>query len=180
MAEHRIADKCWLHEAVELAPSSIEGLGLFARAPLPKGTVVARLGGRLVSRSELREIFAAAAADPDHPYIDCLSVEEGVDLLIAPGQKIHFGNHSCDPNVWHLDAFTLGARRDIGEGEELTLDYATQTDDPEFWMECRCGSALCRGRVTGSDWRLWSLQERYGEHWVPVLLRRIRLESAGS
>lgn len=179
MTSLRVHEHCWLHERVEVRPSSTEGHGLFATSLLPTGTIVARYGGRLVSRAELLEMFAAAAADPDHPYIDCYSVEQGVDLVIEPGQAIHFGNHSCDPNVWHLDAFTLGARRDILAGEEITLDYATQTDNPDFSMECRCGAASCRGQVTGADWRLPELRERYGDHWVPGLLARIRGDRSG-
>ncbi len=66
-------------------------------------------------------------------------------------------------------AFALSARRDIAAGEEVTVDYATQTAEPDFVLDCRCGSALCRGTVTGDDWRRRELQERYGEHWVPAL-----------
>ena len=36
--------------------------------------------------------------------------------------------------MWHVDAFTLAVRRDIAAGEELTIDYATQTDDGRFTM----------------------------------------------
>jgi hypothetical protein len=57
------------------------------------------------------------------------------------------------------------ARRDIAAGEELTNDYATSTRQPGFAMACSCGSARCRGTITGNDWRLPSLRERYGDHW---------------
>lgn len=40
-------------------------------------------------------------------------------------------------------------------------------------MDCRCGSVRCRDTVTGRDWQLPDLQQRYGKHWVPVLLERI-------
>jgi hypothetical protein len=40
-------------------------------------------------------------------------------------------NHSCDSSLWMLDARTVGARRDIAAGEELTLDYALVTESPE-------------------------------------------------
>src|SRR5438309_7333537 len=101
---------CWLHDAIEVRTSAIEGRGLFTRSPIPQGSVVIRLGGRLVSRAELDELIAAADADEDAPYVDCISVDDGVDLLMAPGQDVHFGNHSCDPNIWHIDAYTLEAR----------------------------------------------------------------------
>jgi hypothetical protein len=58
-------------------------------------------------------------------------------------------------------------------GDEITLDYATVSGADGFAMECRCGSALCRGRVTSDDWRRPDLRRRYVGHWTPVLRRRI-------
>jgi hypothetical protein len=72
-----------------------------------------------------------------------------------------------------LDARTVGARRDIAAGEELTLDYALFSVAPEWRMECHCGSSLCRGVVTGNDWRLAELQERYAGHFSPFINARI-------
>ena len=95
---------------------------MFARSPLASGTVVARMGGRVVTREELLALFAAAERDPDRPYVDCLSIEEGFDLVLPARRDNHFGNHSCDPNTWHVDGFTLSARRDIEAGEELRQD----------------------------------------------------------
>jgi hypothetical protein len=45
-------------------------------------------------------------------------------------------------------------------------------------MECACGADLCRGTVTGDDWRRPELRQRYGDHWIPALLARIRSSSA--
>jgi hypothetical protein len=42
--------ECWLHPAVEVRASAIQGLGLFAREDIPAGVVVSRLGGRLVGQ----------------------------------------------------------------------------------------------------------------------------------
>jgi uncharacterized protein len=163
---------CWLHPAVEVGRSPIAGEGLFARAPLPAGTVVSRLGGRLVTREELDELFAAQR--PGDPYIDTITAIAGLQLVLQPGRPNGKGNHCCDPNLWWTGAYTLTARRDIAAGEELTNDYATSTGSAGFVMECGCGSALCRGTVTGGDWRLPELQQRYGDHWVPDLLARIK------
>ena len=129
---------------------------------------MARLGGRLVSEIELRDLFASSSS-----YVDTITVMPDVHLVLPGRQPIGFGNHSCDPALWHTDAFTLTARRGIGTGDEVTVDYATQTADPDFTMECRCGSALCRGTATGDDWRRPELQRRYAEHWVPALRRLI-------
>lgn len=72
-----------------------------------------------------------------------------------------------------LDARTVGARRDITASEELTLDYALFSVAPEWRMECHCGNAFCRGVVTGNDWRLPELQERYAGHFSPFINARI-------
>ena len=86
-----------------------------------------------------------------------------------------FVNHSCDPNVWLADENTLVARRDLAVGEELTIDYALfegDESDVKPWR-CRCGSPLCRGTVTGRDWRSPELQARYRGHFSPFLEARI-------
>jgi SET domain-containing protein len=148
--------------------SRIEGHGLFAAAPISAGTVVERLGGRLVTDREVRLLIASAS-----DYVDTVSIDEDVNLVLPAGSPVHFGNHSCDPTLWWVDPFTLVARVDIAEDVEITADYGTLTDDPDFVMDCDCRAASCRGRVTGSDWVRPELQRRYGDHWVPALRRRI-------
>jgi len=160
---------CWLHPAVEVRTSPIAGRGLFARIPIAAGTVVSRLGGRLVSPTELDRLIA----DPDQPYIDSIAVSETEHLVLPPRRDNGYGNHGCDPNLWWVGPYELAARRDITAGEELTNDYATSTGEPGFVMACDCGSELCRGTITGDDWRRPDLRQRYGKHWVPVLLARI-------
>lgn len=127
-----------------------------------------QLGGRLITRAELEALMVEPGV-----YIDSISIEDGIDLLIPPGQDVHFANHGCDPNIWHADAFTVVARRDIATDEEITIDYATHSDGPGVLIECSCGSGRCRRVITGMDWQLPELRERYGDHWVPVLLERI-------
>lgn len=171
---------CWLHPDVEVRRSPIHGLGLFARLPIAEGAAVSRLGGRMVSGAELDALFAAAGADPARPYIDTITVADGRHLVLPPRRPNGYGNHSCDPNTWWVGPYTPVARRGIAAGEEVTNDYGTSTGDRLFTMDCGCGSRLCRGRVTGGDWRLPDLRRRYGDHWVPALLERIRSVPAGA
>jgi len=42
------------------------------------------------------------------------------------------------------DALIVVARRDIAEGEELTLDYALCTVTSTWATHCHCKSPLCR------------------------------------
>jgi SET domain-containing protein len=165
---------CWLHPDVEVRTSTVQGKGLFALASIPAGTVVSRVGGRLVSDAELQAAFDAAAREPGHPYIDTITVDDDLHLILPPRRPNGYGNHSCDPNLWWIDAYSQAALRDIAAGEELTNDYATSTGVAGFRMDCACGSPLCRGVVTGLDWQQVELQQRYGEHWTPGLVKLIR------
>lgn len=154
----------WLTPDARVGPSAIEGKGLFAVTTIKPGDVVIRLGGQLIDDATL------AGLEP--PY-SSLTVEDGRHLLLDPGHPVRYGNHSCDPSLWHTDATTVVARRQIRPGEELTIDYATHTGVETWTMVCRCGSGNCRGTVTGRDWRLPELQQTYGDHWSPPLLDRI-------
>lgn len=40
-------------------------------------------------------------------------------------------------------------------------------------MPCACLGAGCRGRVLGGDWARPELQQRYGRHFLPYILRKI-------
>lgn len=161
----------WTHPAAQQRSSAIEGDGLFTTDDLPAGTIVARLRGRLVDDVELAELFAAA--DAVDGYVDTIMIDDDVNLVLAPDQLVHYGNHSCDPSLWHVDPTTIATRRDVAAGEELTIDYATQTTHPDFELECRCGSPICRGTVTGVDWADPEWRARYGDHVVPAVQQAI-------
>ena len=153
--------------------SSIEGHGLIATAEIRAGDTLALLGGRMVSGRQLEELLATADRLDPPVYVDTITVAADAHLVLPEGETIHFLNHSCDPNIWHIDAFTIAARRDVAVDEELTIDYATHSGLTTFRMDCSCGSVHCRRVITGDDWRLKILQERYQDHWVPALLERI-------
>ena len=41
-------------------------------------------------------------------------------------------------------------------------------------FDCGCGAKLCRKRVTGNDWRLPELWQRYDGYFSTYLERRIK------
>ena len=165
-----------MDERLVVRQSPIEGRGLFFTDELTAGTVVIRLGGRLVSSAELDALIRDADADPAAPYMDTITVYDNVHLVLPPSTPIHFGNHSCDPTLWHVGPFKVATRRCVTAGEEATIDYGTVSGAEGFRMACRCGAAACRGEVTSADWRRVELQERYRGHWVPALQKRIDAE----
>ena len=157
----------WFDPRLELRRSATHGMGLFAAALIREGEVVMIWGGALFSRAELDA--GTVPGDTSYSFI-----EEDI-LMAAPGDGMdYFVNHSCDPSVWMTEETTVVARRDIQPGEEITGDYAVWESDPAYVVDpCSCGSALCRGRFTGDDWRLPALQTRYQGHFLPYISRRI-------
>jgi len=162
----------WLHSRLVIGPSRIHGQGLFAVDDIANGTILMKLAGHLVSSAELAHLIARARSQPEQ-YVDTITVYEDAHLVIPARTKIHFGNHSCDPNAWHVGPYDIAARRDVRAGEEVTIDYATSSGEQGFSMMCNCGSSLCRHEITSEDWRRPELQQRYGDHWVPALQGRI-------
>jgi uncharacterized protein len=142
------AAEVWVDERVIVGASSIHGQGWRTAEAIAAGEVVVRLGGRLVPSAVLDELLAAATDDPDAGFVDTVHVTEDVHLVLPPGTKAHYGNHSCDPNLGFDGPFVIRALRDVQTGEELTVDYAT-CSGPGLVLDCRCGAAACRGRVVG-------------------------------
>ncbi|HWF17152.1 MAG TPA: SET domain-containing protein-lysine N-methyltransferase [Acidimicrobiales bacterium] len=168
MAEPTPPPAPWVHKDVIVDASPIAGQGLFAHAALDTGTVVIRLGGRVVTTSELEQLLRDSER-----YVDTITVFIDTHLVLAPVTSVHYGNHSCDPSLWHVGPYEIATRRPLKAGEELTIDYATHSGAPGFSMDCSCGTSECRGVVTSEDWRHPELQTRYAGHWVPALAARI-------
>jgi hypothetical protein len=79
-------------------------------------------------------------------------------------------NHSCDPSlVWGADGAHLEAFHDLAAGEELTVDYATGSADPELLVRCHCETYRCRQMVTGDDWQIPQVQQRYAGHFASAV-----------
>jgi hypothetical protein len=157
----------WFSPKVEKRPSRIDGVGLFARAPIAAGELVVVKGGHVLARAErdaLAETLGPAEIQiDDHLFIGPVTEAERYDAMM------HL-NHSCDPNVGVRGQISFFAMRDIAAGDELGFDYATGDDDA-WEMECQCGSPLCRRRITGQDWRRPELQQRY-RGWFSLYLER--------
>jgi hypothetical protein len=154
--------ECWLHDDVEVRPSAIAGRGLFATAPIAAGTVVSRLGGRLVDTASLHRLLEESV-----DYVDAIVVGPDAHLVLVPGSPNRFGNHGCDPNLGWADEYSLVTMRDLAADEELLSDYAMSTADPAWFLRCHCPSYRCRQMVEGSDWQIPQLQQRYAGYWVP-------------
>jgi len=166
----------WKHPSLDVGSSRIQGAGTFAKSFIDVGEVVWIFGGTVFSKEDI----GAGRADKR----TLMQIDEGLWLgnrVDEPLTDDYFINHSCDPNLWMMDEVTLVARRDIEVGEEVTMDYAMHFADPHWTMRntCSCGSTLRRGTITGRDWMLKELQQRYRDHFSPIINGRITKLSAG-
>jgi hypothetical protein len=143
------------------------GCGVFAKADIAKGELVSLWGGRIIDVDDL---------DPSIPRFTqrILQLDEGLYLLTSeqPEPNDCF-NHSCEPNLGFFGQIGLVAMCDIKAGEELTFDYAMSDGSPYDEFECHCGLPHCRGKITGDDWKLPALWDKYEGYFSPYLARRI-------
>src|SRR5215210_3288471 len=169
----RYREQTWVDARQDFRASPTQGIGSFALAPIRRGEVVEVVGGVVMDEDEFRAFVRKTTR------FHAIQVDEGLHLVERPEltQRRQGGslNHSCDSNLWMANEVALVARRDIAVGEELTVDYALFTVDPDWALErsCRCGVPDCRRTITGNDWRLPRVQGRYYPHFSPFVNRRI-------
>lgn len=165
--------RSWVNPKLVGGESKIHGEGVFANAPIARGEKLMEFGGEKISGEQAthggyRECSVWTIADDTYLALPESDPEPSLDENL---------NHSCDANAWLADEVTVVARRDIAACEEITLDQGTWNfDEAEYtWdeMECGCGVAACRKRLTEKDWSLRSVQERYRGHFHPIVQKMI-------
>jgi SET domain len=119
----------YIHPSLRIAPSMINGFGLFAQRSYGIGDRLCRLSGAIKQR-------------PQRSLPNWIGLAPG--LWIDPNTPLQHINHSCDANSAFGPRRQLMALRPIAKGEEITLDYSTTESDPYWSMACACGTAQCR------------------------------------
>jgi hypothetical protein len=136
-----------LHD-VDVRPSPIEGLGLFALRPFFSGQRIRQVNvvREVTPELPIQEERGERADHCDYP-------DGKVVLLGFPDRHI---NHSCDPNAYlayeHACCY-LVARRAIFAKDEISCDYDLNITDGTAWP-CHCGAPRCRGQTVGDFFRL--------------------------
>ena len=161
--------KTYRSPKIEVRGDTLSGRGVIAIEAIEKDEIVAIKSAHVVSASDLPRITSevgdfALQIDDDF-YLTPTRPDEVDDMSV-------FINHSCDPNIGFLGQVSYVAMRDIKAGEELCHDYSMERSD-DYFLECRCGSPLCRHQVTGGDWKLPELQSRYGQYFSIYVLKKI-------
>jgi uncharacterized protein len=157
----------WLSPKLE-SRTNLEkgGNGVYALESLKKGEVVAMFGGVVLTGAQLETV---------PPLLRSLSIQVEDDLYLVSriaGAGDHF-NHSCEPNTGLQGQIAVVAMREILPGEEVTFDYAMSDSSDYDEFDCACGMASCRGQITGDDWKLPELWEKYDGYFSPYIADKI-------
>jgi hypothetical protein len=157
----------WLHPAAEVRPAGRKGLGIFTTEAIAAGTTVCGFGGNVVEREEFDLL-------DDDLRTHSIQIDERLYLVsVPPFAPADYINHACEPNCGLIGTCLVVTRRDVEAGEELCFDYAmSDTNDYDEFV-CACDMPSCRRLVTGGDWKLPELQERYRGYFSAYIERKI-------
>ncbi|MFN4310501.1 MAG: SET domain-containing protein [Ferrovibrio sp.] len=104
------------------AASAIQGVGLFAAAPIAKGTLIWRFEpdfDRIIPEAEFARLPEVARAFVERYGYVTPQIPGG---WVVSLDNTRFINHSTTPNTDNATPATYAAR-DIAQGEEITCDY---------------------------------------------------------
>jgi len=161
----------WLSPKAKPIQSKIEGLGVQATRLIKKGETVAVLGGIIIHKREIKKYWKTEGRN---------GIKISDDFFIVPPNRSEvkkYGayNHSCNPNIgFGRESIIIYAIKDIKPGEELVSDYASYENGGDSF-KCTCGSKNCRKIIKPSDWKIKSLQKKYGKYFSPYLKSKIGL-----
>ena len=128
-------------------PSTIHGIGGFARNDIPSGTRVIEYIGEKITKQE-----SLARCERNNEYIFAIDDAHDLDGNVD-WNPARFLNHSCEPNcearfidghIWFV------AVRNIRAGEELTFNYSYDLEDYRE-HPCHCGAKSCVGYMVAEE-----------------------------
>ncbi|NKI94397.1 SET domain-containing protein [Rhizobacter sp. SG703] len=129
--------------ALAIAPSPIDGQGVFAAEAIPARRKIGELRGEPISVAEARRRARGQA----RIMIVEVSERRAIDASRSV-DALRFANHSCRPNATlklQQGRVAFHALRDIAPGEELTVDYGRSHHQGR--LACRCGAPGCAGTL---------------------------------
>ncbi len=136
--------------------SSIHGRGVFALAPIPKGSRLIEYTGERISHDEADARYAEEQENSPHTMLFAVDDETVIDAT-RRGSSARWFNHSCAPNCEAVDEegrIFIETTRSVRAGEELTYDYNLILEEPHTLAvkrahPCYCGKRRCRGTILG-------------------------------
>ena len=131
-----------LSPGLAIKKSRINGKGCFATVHFRRGRKIADYSGERITNAE-----ANRRANRRRLRICAINSRWSLDGSRG-GNGTHYINHSCEPNSFmkilygHIQFYAL---RDIGPGEEITVDYEMTLHSDR--KRCFCGAKTCRGTI---------------------------------
>ncbi|HEX8572285.1 MAG TPA: SET domain-containing protein [Allosphingosinicella sp.] len=125
------------HEGVwvRLGRSEIDGIGVFAIRPIPKGTNIFANDRVPLVWVESSELDQAGLSEAERALYHDFGIRRGGRIgcpanfnNLTPGWYLNEPEPGGRANVETDSNYAYTARRDIAEGEELTIDYETFSD----------------------------------------------------
>ncbi len=116
---------------VEVRPSTIFGQGLFPTSGVRRGTVVCSFTTDAKLITESRYLRAIEAGEHLIVRTGTRYIGRYYTHTADPDGDINFFNHSFEPNLL-CHCGVVVAVRDVGAGEEFTIDYRTLIDDTDI------------------------------------------------
>jgi SET domain-containing protein len=128
---------------VRVAPSAIDGHGVFAEQAIRARLKIGEIRGESISVEQAR----IRATRTDRVMIVELSERKAIDFSRST-DPMRFTNHSCAPNARLCIAnrrVEFYALRTIEVGEEITVNYGETHHEGR--LRCRCGAPNCQGAL---------------------------------
>mmetsp|Transcript_12450 Transcript_12450/g.45393 ORF Transcript_12450/g.45393 Transcript_12450/m.45393 type:complete len:758 (+) Transcript_12450:207-2480(+) len=144
------------YKSLEVRWYGKKGYGICAMEAIKAGDFVYEYCGEVVSKEGFEERKARyKGVGSRHYYFMTLASNEVIDAH-RKGNLSRFTNHSCEPNCktqkWDVRGeicIGLFAMRDIGVGEEITIDYQYERYG-DVAQRCYCGTKSCK-KLIGVD-----------------------------
>lgn len=161
----------WVNPKLEVRQSPIGGRGVFAKEPIAEGELLTVSRGRVIdTRTYYEEVArygwdSAFNVDAGHYLAPFNPADPSADWLMS---------HSCEPNGVQTTDDNIVAWRDIAAGEEITYDYATTEENPDWRLDCSCGAPTCRKVITGNDWKIPEIQQKYKGRFTKSIELKIK------
>ncbi|HET7793848.1 MAG TPA: SET domain-containing protein-lysine N-methyltransferase [Rhizobacter sp.] len=129
--------------ALEVRASAIDGQGAFAAEPITARRKIGEVRGEPVSTQEAQRRSKGVG----RIMMIAVSERRAIDASQST-DALRFANHSCRPNAvlkLNQGRVEFYALRDIGVGEEITVNYGATHHRGR--MQCHCGVAGCVGLI---------------------------------
>ncbi len=114
---------------VRLAKSPIEGIGVFAKSFVPKGTMIWKLDLRFDRLLELAVCEAETGAVGSYLERYCYPRRSDPRYVVFEADDARYMNHADDPNTDFSGGDEAFAIKDIQPGDEVTCNYNAFFED---------------------------------------------------